>query len=68
MMIPFVAFFEETHGRLFVPRNLSLDLELNVIDDIRNGDLANFYQMVKKMLQTIWIVVIVLLVKKLFIK
>ena len=54
----FRCFFEETHGVLFIPRNLSVDLELNVIDDIRNGDLAiyfilNFYQMVKKLLQTI---------------
>ena len=33
----FRCFFEETNGGLFVPRNLSVDLEPNVIDDIRNG-------------------------------
>ena len=33
------CFFEETNGGFLVPRNLSVDSEPNVIDDIRNGDL-----------------------------
>ena len=39
----FRCFFEETNGGLFVPRNLSVDLEPNVIDDIRNGYEFIFY-------------------------
>ena len=39
----FPCFFEETCGGLFVPRNLPVNLELNVIDDVRNGDLANLF-------------------------
>ena len=39
----FPCFYEKTNGGLFVPRNLSVDLERNVIDDIRNGDLANIF-------------------------
>ena len=38
--VSFRCFFEETNGELFVPRNLSVDLEPNVIDDIRNGSLS----------------------------
>ena len=38
----FRCFFEETNGGLFVPINLSVDLEPNVID-IRNGDCANLF-------------------------
>ena len=34
----FRCFFEETNGRFFARRNLSVDLEPNVIDEIR-GDL-----------------------------
>ena len=37
------CFFEETNGGLFVSRNLSVDVEPNVIGDIRNGDLANLF-------------------------
>ena len=36
----FGCFFEEANGGLFVPRNLSFDLEPNVIGDIRNDILA----------------------------
>ena len=39
----FRCFYEETNEVLFVPINLSVDLEPNVIDDIRNGDLANLF-------------------------
>jgi tubulin alpha len=39
----FRCFFEETNGGLFVPRNLSVDLEPNVIDDIRNGDISKLF-------------------------
>ena len=37
------CFFEETNGGLFVPRNLLVDVEPNVIGDNRNGDLANLF-------------------------
>ena len=33
----FRCFFEETNSGMFVPRNLSVDLEPNVIDDVRSG-------------------------------
>ena len=35
----FRCFFEETNGGFFVPCNLSVDLEPNVVDDTRTGDL-----------------------------
>ena len=37
----FRCVFEETNGGLFVARDLSVDAELNVTDDIRNCDLED---------------------------
>ena len=39
----FRCFFEETNGGLLVLRNLCVDLEPNVIDDIRNGYVCYFF-------------------------
>jgi tubulin alpha len=33
----FLVFYEETGGGQFVPRNISVDLEPNVIDDVKNS-------------------------------
>ena len=40
MMVDIDVFFEETNGCLFV----SVDLEANLIDDIKNGAFANLFQ------------------------
>ena len=37
----FQHFFEETNDCLLVARNLSVDSEPNVVDDIRNGAIEN---------------------------
>ena len=37
------CFLEETKGVLLAPRNLSLDLEANVINNITKGTLANLF-------------------------
>jgi tubulin alpha len=39
----FLTFFEETNAGQFVPRNLSVDLEPTVIDDIRRGKRQAMY-------------------------
>jgi tubulin alpha len=39
----FRCFFEETGSGQFVPRNLSVDLEPNVIDDVRNSPTAAIF-------------------------
>jgi len=39
----FRVFFEETGSGQFVPRNLSVDLEPNVIDDVRNSKQAAIF-------------------------
>jgi tubulin alpha len=39
----FMCFFEETGAGQFVPRNCSVDLEPNVIDDVRNGPYQSIY-------------------------
>jgi len=39
----FKVFYQETNGGQFVPRNLSVDLEPNVIDDVKNGPLAGIF-------------------------
>ena len=70
----FRCIFEETNGGLFVPRNLSFDLEPNVIDDIRNGILANLFHrefLLNGKMKMVGIILeedIILLVKKLLIK
>ncbi|ETO11308.1 hypothetical protein RFI_26068, partial [Reticulomyxa filosa] len=39
----FKVFFEETGSGQFVPRNLAVDLEPNVIDDVKNGPFAAIF-------------------------
>ncbi|ETO29394.1 tubulin alpha-3 chain [Reticulomyxa filosa] len=39
----FQCFFEETGSGQFVPRNVSVDLEPNVIDDVKNGKMAAMF-------------------------
>ena len=39
----FKVFYEETGSGQFVPRNVSVDLEPNVIDDVRNSDIASMF-------------------------
>jgi tubulin alpha len=39
----FMCFFEETGAGQFVPRNLMVDLEPNVIDDVKTSKLAALY-------------------------
>jgi tubulin alpha len=39
----FKCFFEETSSGQFVPRNLSVDLEPNVIDDVKNAPNASIF-------------------------
>jgi tubulin alpha len=39
----FKCFFEETNAGQYVPRNCSVDLEPNVIDDVRNGRYSAIY-------------------------
>jgi tubulin alpha len=41
--VNFKCFFEETGSGQFVPRNLSVDLEPNVIDDVRNSKMASMF-------------------------
>ena len=41
--VTFKCFFEETGGGQYVPRNLSVDLEPNVIDDVRNSSHAAMF-------------------------
>jgi tubulin alpha len=41
--VTFKCFFEETGSGQFVPRNLSVDLEPNVIDDVRNSPYASMF-------------------------
>jgi tubulin alpha len=41
--VSFRCFFEETGSGQFVPRNLSVDLEPNVIDDVRNSPSAAIF-------------------------
>jgi tubulin alpha len=41
--VSFRCFFEETGSGQFVPRNLSVDLEPNVIDDVRNSRTAAIF-------------------------
>merc|ERR1712176_1471110 len=37
------TFFEETHGGQFVPRQITVDLEPTVVDDIRTGPFAQMF-------------------------
>jgi tubulin alpha len=39
----FRVFYQETTAGQFVPRNLSVDLEPNVIDDVKNGKMAAMF-------------------------
>jgi tubulin alpha len=39
----FMCFFEETGAGQYVPRNLSVDLEPNCIDDVKNSRIANMF-------------------------
>jgi len=39
----FTTFFEETGTGQFVPRNISVDLEPSVVDDVRTGDYAQMF-------------------------
>jgi tubulin alpha len=39
----FKVFYEEAGSGQFVPRNISVDLEPNVIDDVRNSDIASMF-------------------------
>jgi len=39
----FQCFFEETTAGQYVPRNLMVDLEPNVIDDVKNSDFSAIY-------------------------
>jgi len=39
----FKVFYQETNAGQFVPRNLSVDLESNVIDDVKNGKMAAMF-------------------------
>jgi tubulin alpha len=41
--VTFKCFFEETGSGQFVPRNLSVDLEPNVIDDVKNSKMASMF-------------------------
>jgi tubulin alpha len=41
--VTFKCFFEETGSGQFVPRNLSVDLEPNVIDDVKNCKFASMF-------------------------
>jgi tubulin alpha len=40
---PFMVFFEETSAGKYVPRNVSVDLEPNVIDDVKKGPLSSLF-------------------------
>ncbi|ODV60147.1 tubulin alpha chain [Ascoidea rubescens DSM 1968] len=39
----FSTFFHQTSGGKYIPRSLSIDLEPNVIDEIRTGTFKNFF-------------------------
>jgi tubulin alpha len=39
----FKCFYQETNAGQFVPRNLSVDLESNVIDDVKNSKMAAMF-------------------------
>ena len=39
----FQCFFEETGAGQYVPRNLMVDLEPNVIDDVKNSEFSAIY-------------------------
>jgi len=39
----FLVFYEETGSGQFVPRNVSVDLEPNVIDDVKNSEIASMF-------------------------
>jgi len=39
----FTTFFEETGAGQFVPRNITVDLEPTVVDDVRTGDYAQMF-------------------------
>merc|ERR1719277_1680796 len=39
----FTTFFEETGTGQFVPRNITVDLEPTVVDEVRNGDYAQMF-------------------------
>ncbi|ETO09380.1 tubulin alpha-1 chain, partial [Reticulomyxa filosa] len=39
----FKVFFEETESGQFVPRNIAVDLEPSVIDDVKNGPFASIF-------------------------
>jgi len=39
----FTCFFDETGAGQYVPRNLMIDLEPNVIDDVKNSEYANIF-------------------------
>jgi tubulin alpha len=39
----FTTFFEETNAGQFVPRNIAVDLEPSVIDDVRTGEYAQMF-------------------------
>ena len=41
--VSFLCFFEETTAGQYVPRNLMVDLEPNVIDDVKNSPYAKIY-------------------------
>ncbi len=37
----FKVFYEESGSGQFVPRNISVDLEPNVVDDVRNSEIGS---------------------------
>ena len=39
----FTTFYEETGAGQFVPRNITVDLEPTVVDDVRTGDYAQMF-------------------------
>jgi tubulin alpha len=39
----FLCFYEETGAGQFVPRNLTVDLEPTVVDEVRNGKMASMF-------------------------
>jgi len=41
--VSFKCFFEETGSGQYVPRNIAVDLEPNVVDDVRNGKFSSIF-------------------------
>merc|ERR1712203_1097413 len=39
----FTTFYEETGAGQYVPRNITVDLEPSVVDDVRTGDYAQMF-------------------------